>query len=96
MAQNFTTISPVSFSLQLPGVSTATLKRLMGYIYEWKKENRKRTNNVELISDKMILDMERKETLIYVELMRRGVLNKNTKADFAAWRRKLQGLRPKK
>jgi len=70
------TITPEMFELQIHKVSTSQLKDLLKNIYELK------WNKGKMFSMDKIMDIERKETKIVKELMRRGYLTKRDQASF--------------
>jgi hypothetical protein len=74
MAQKLTDVTIEAFRMQVPFVSFGNLKKLLEDIYEIK-----RSSNGYLY----VNDLERKETIIEAELMRRGKLqHKSNPEDF--------------
>ena len=85
MAQDLLEISAESFDLQLPFMSTMALKDLHRRIYEdfkWRF--------LDKIPEPVMLDLERKESMIIRELQRRGFYkpkhNPQEKEDYFRWR----------
>ena len=76
-------ISQEAFKLQLYKISSEELVNLIEQIYQFKWEYGKH------FSDDKIMDIERKETKINAELMRRGYLKSKDYDDYLAWLRKI-------
>lgn len=83
MAQNLLEISQEAFRLQLYRIPSKNLVKLLEEIYKFKWENGKDFN------DETIMDIERKETKINAELMRRGYLKSKDYHDYFAWLAKI-------
>ena len=83
MAQDLLKISVEAFELQLPRLHIDVLKNLLRGIYELKWEKGKNW------PDDIIMDIERKETKINRELMRRGFLKSKDYEDYFAWLKKI-------
>lgn len=83
MAQDLLKISIAALELQLPRMSNDVLKGLLRGIYELKWSSGKDW------PDDIIMDIERKETKINREMMRRGFLNKKDYEDYFSWLKKI-------
>ncbi len=83
MAQNLLEISQAAFELQLHKIPTKQLVKLLEGIYNYKWDSGK---NWDL---ETVKNLERKETKINAELMRRGYLNKKEYKDYFAWLKKI-------
>lgn len=86
MTQDLRTISVEKFRLEIYRLSFAQLKSLMRGIYEYKR-------NIAIPADADIIDLERKESIIEKELLRRGSHNPKFKKeeyeDHRKWKRSL-------
>lgn len=83
MAQDLLNITQEAFQLQLYKISSGQLIDLIRQIYEFKWENGKD------FPEPVIMDLERKETKINAELMRRNVLTGRDYDDYFTWIRKI-------
>lgn len=72
MAQDLKKISVESFRVQIYKVPTDQLERLREQIYEIKRSS---------IGNYLVDDLERKETIIIAEMMRRGYLKHKEKPE---------------
>jgi hypothetical protein len=79
MAQDLKSISQEAFKMQLFKLSNKQLVNLLESIYKLKTEYGHIMNNDEII------DLERKETKLNAELMRRGFLKKSDYDDYFKW-----------
>lgn len=83
MAQDLIKISQEAFQIQLYKIPSKQLVELIHKIYEFKWEKGK------YFDDETIMDIERKETKINAELMRRGYLKAKHYDDYFAWLKKI-------
>ena len=77
--KNILVISQEDFQQCLPLIRFSELKRLLETIFTFIKRNHFK------MTDDQIHDLERKQTKIMRECMRRGALNKETNKDFEKW-----------
>jgi hypothetical protein len=84
MSQCLLTITVESFRNQVTLVNFDYLKTLLFEIYEVKRNTYKKHT----AESPIVLDLERKETIIWGELQRRGINLKGS--DFIDWMRKMQ------
>jgi len=77
--KNILTVSPDDFEKQVHLVSFSQLKSLLMGIRDFKSKH---------LTVEQVIDIERKETKIWKELQRRGILNDKTNVEFMAWLRK--------
>ena len=86
MSQDLRQISIDQFRLEIFKLTVSQLKQLIEGVYEFK-----RTINNPINAD--VLDLERKESIIESELMRRGYFkpkaNPNEVIDYNQWKRKM-------
>ena len=83
MAQDLRTISQEAFKIQLFKLSNKQLLELLESIYGLK------TSYGHVMRDDEVQDIERKETKINAELMRRGFLKKSDYEDYFGWLKKI-------
>ena len=83
MAQDLRKISHEVFGMQLFKFSTSQLVDLLKQIYDLK------TTYGHVMNHDEVIDIERKETKINAELMRRKHLTKADYADYFSWLRKI-------
>ena len=83
MAESILDIPIDSFRRQVRQISGPNLKGLIRGIYDLKYTVR------DGILDSQILDLERKETIIQAEMMRRGYLTKKEAQEYQIWRKGL-------
>ena len=77
--KNILTISQHEFQQCLCFIEFVELKRLLETIFKFIKRNHFK------MTDDQIHDLERKQTKIMREFMRRGILNKETHKEFEKW-----------
>lgn len=80
MAQSILDVPVASLRRQVLSIASRNLVQLIDGIYELKYTLRDR------IPDESICDLERKETIIQGELVRRGYLGKKDGQDYLKWR----------
>ena len=73
------TMTQEEFRRQLPFIPDSGLLKLLEGVYEYCQSSDPK------ITMDMKMDMERKQTKIWFELQRRGVLNTDTNQEFQAW-----------
>lgn len=77
--KNILSISRYEFEKALPRITNSTLKQILEGLFEFIKYN----------SDKypmdILMDLERKQSIIWKELMARGYLNKSNIVEFQTW-----------
>ena len=83
MSQNLLTISQSDFERELPRISTSGLVSLLKNVYEFKWEKGKR------FSVEQMIDIERKETKINAELMRRKYLGQKDYKEYFEFLKKI-------
>ena len=85
MSQNILTVKVDSFRQQVSTLNFATLKQLIEGIYDYK---RKYYPTFKDQNNEIVLDLERKESIIMRELGNRGINTKND--DYQMWLKKIQ------
>lgn len=83
MSQDLNQISPEAFELQLYKIPTRALLSLYRELLQFKWEHGRN------FSHDKICDIERKDSLIQKELMKRGFLTKENRDEFVKMTRKL-------
>ena len=84
MAQDLIAISQEAFALQLPVISSGTLKALLLQLAQFKRDNAKRL----ALDQAKLGDILRKESKIQRELMRRGYIkSQKEKRQFGEWQK---------
>jgi DNA phosphorothioation-dependent restriction protein DptG len=79
MAQNLLTIDREKFRSDITKLSFGTLKNLLEELFVFIK------SNVPYLTKDQLIDLERKQTIIWAELQRRGKLTKDDYTEFYAW-----------
>jgi hypothetical protein len=86
MAQDLRQVSPDKLRLQIYALSVSQIKQLIGGIYEYKRSIKDPT-------DEIVMDLERKETILEAELIRRGYFlpkkNQGELQDYNTWKLKM-------
>ena len=89
MAQSLINISAEAFEMQLYRFSINQLKDLLLQIYQWKKSEGVKLNPEKIEDLNLITNIERKQTKIVKEFMRRGYLTQRDMEQYLIWENSL-------
>jgi len=85
MSQDLIKMSPIKFEVMLGGMNFDAIKSLAVQIKEFIYDYALKLPEERVINNPIILDLERKQTKIINELMKRGYLTKENQAQFNDW-----------